>query len=338
MDADLLSEHQRLAKALDAKAINVDSHTALVCQHTTRLLLPLVAECIDNINYENYHIPELIHNHRKLKERVGYYDVAGADGYSEEQFVDERTKDTYAEIDLPFRLITDFDECKRLKLINELFNSAVNNKTISLSKFKRALTQQQYESYIESLTKVVEMSEIQYGNGMPDVLHSYIAYVKDADFQFNKFESMSGRRSAGIALYKSGVVKKTEEKAEKLYELAIERLVEIYSLASEAEKFELNGWFDREITIERGVEMTHSNDCVGVPRVKGSKSINALDTGLPKLSSRLKKRECQLHALLEAAFHITYEYNFVEEVAELTVEQKSRLDKQFKFLRSLRDN
>ena len=330
--------HQRLAKVHDAKASNVDSHTALVCQHTTRLLLPRVAKCIDNINYENYHIPELIHNHRKLKERDGYFDVAGAGEYGEEHYVDERTENTYAEIDLPFRLITDLDECKRLKLINELFNSTINNKTISISKFKRALTQQQYESYIESLTKVVEMSEIQYGNGMPDVLHSYIAYVKDADFQFNKYESMSGKRGAGRAVYKSGVVKKTEDKAEKIYELALERLAEIYSSASEAEKFELNSWFDREITIERGADMTHSIDCVGVPRVKGSKSINALDTGLPKLSSRLKKRECQLHALLEAAFHITYENNFVEEVAELTVEQKSRLDKQFKFLRSLRDN
>jgi hypothetical protein len=181
------------------------------------------------------------------------------------------------------------------------------------------------------------MSEIKYGDGMPDVLRSYIAYVKDADFQFNKFESMSGK-SLGRARYKSGVVKKIEQKAEKLYETALERLAEIYSSASEAEKFELNSWFDREITIERGVDMTHSIDCVGVPRVRGSKSINALATGLPKLSSRLKKRECQLHALLEAAFSLTYENTFIEEVVEFTEEQKNRLDKQFKFLRSLRDN
>lgn len=334
----LQSGHLRPAKAHAAKASNVDSLTALVCQHTTRLLLPRVAECIDNINYENYHIPDLIHNHRKLKERVGYFDVAGDDEYGEEQYEDERTTDTYDEIDLPFRLITDLDECKRLKLINELFNSAVNKKTISLSKFKRALTQQQYENYIESLTKVVEMSEIQYGNGMPDVLHSYIAYVKDADFQFNKYESMSDKRGAGRAVYKSGVVKKTEEKAEKLYELALERLGEIYSSASEAEKFELNSWFDREITIERGTDMTHSIDCVGVPRVKGSKSINALDTGLPKLSSRLKKRECQLHALVEAAFELTYDYTFVEEVAELTEEHKIQLNKRLNLLKSISNN
>jgi hypothetical protein len=329
--------HLRLAKAHDVQKNNVDKHTALVCQHTTRMLLPRVTEYIDNINYENYHVPVLIHSHRKLKERVGYFDSAGAGEYSDKDFVDERTQYTYAEIDLPFRLITDLDECKRLKLINDLFNSAINNKTIPISKFKRALTQQQYESYIESLTKVVEMSEIQYGNGMPGVLHSYIAYVKDADFQFNKYESMSGKRGAGRAVYKSGVVKKTEDKAEKLYELALERLTEIYSSASEAEKFELNSWFDREITIERGTDMTHSIDCVGVPRVKGSKSINGLDTGLPKLSSRLKKRECQLHTLLEAAFHITYDYKYVEEVVELTEEQKLQLNKRLNFLKSMRE-
>lgn len=327
---------QRLAKAPSALKSNVDSHIALVCQHTTRLLLPLVAECIDNINYENYHIPELIHNHRKLKERVGYFDVAGADEYGEEQYEGERTAETYDEIDLPFRLITDLDECKRLELINELFNSAVNNKTIALSKFKRALTQQQYESYIESLTKVVDMSEIQYGNGMPDVLHSYIAYVKDADFQFNKFESMSGKRSTGRAVYKSDVVAKTERKAETLYEKALERLAEIYSTASGADKSQFSFWFDREITIEQGVDTTHSNNCVGVPRVKGSKSSNALDTGLPKLSSRLKKRECQLHALVEAAFELTYEYTFVEEVVELTEEQKNRFNKLRSLTKSLR--
>lgn len=309
-----------------------------MCQHTTRILLPRVAECIDNINYENYHIPELIHNHRKLKERDGYFDDAGAGEYGEEHYVDERTENAYAEIDLPFRLITDVEECKRLKLINELFNSAVNNKTISLSKFKRALTQQQYESYIESLTKVVDVSEAMYGNGMPDVLRSYIAYVKDADFQFNKFESMSGRRNSGLVLYKAEFVAKTEKKAEKLYEKALERLAEIYSTATEAEKSEFSFWFDREITIERGADMTHTIDCVGVPRVKGSKSINALDTGLPKLSSRLKKRECQLHALLEAAFHITYEYNFVEEVAELTEEHKTQLNKRLNFLKSISNN
>jgi hypothetical protein len=99
----------------------------------------------------------------------------------------------------------------------------------------------------------------------------------------------------------------------------------------------LNSWFDREITVERGSEMTHSIDSVGVPRVKGSKSINALDTGLPKLSSRLKKRECQLHALVEAAFSITYEYKYIEEVVELTDEQKNRLKNSFNFLKSIRD-
>ena len=329
---------QRLAKVPSALKSNVDSHAALVCQHTTRLLLPLVAECIDNINYENYHIPDLIHNHRKLKERVGYFDDAGAGEYGEEHYEDERTADTYDEIDLPFRLITDLDECKRLKLINELFNSAINNKTIPFSKFKRALTQQQYESYIESLTKVVEMSEAMYGSGMPDVLHSYIAYVKEADFQFNKFESMSSKRSTGRAVYKSDVVASTERKAETLYEKALERLAEIYSTASGADKSQFSFWFDREITIEQGVDTTHSNDCVGVPRVKGSKSINVLDTGLPKLSSRLKKRECQLNALVEAAFALTYEYTFVEEIVELTEEQKNQLTTRFKFLSSLRNN
>jgi len=149
---------------------------------------------------------------------------------------------------------------------------------------------------------------------------------------------MSSKRSTGRAIYKSDVVASTERKAETLYEKALERLAEIYSTASGAEKSQFSYWFDREITIEQGVDTTHSNDCVGVPRVKGSKSINALDTGLPKLSSRLKKRECQLHALVEAAFALTYEYTFVDEVVELTEEQKMLLNKRFNFLKSINNN
>ena len=44
-----------------------------------------------------------------------------------------------------------------------------------------------------------------------------------------------------------------------------------------------------------------------IPRVRGSKSSHALDSGLPKLSQRLKRKECQLVALREAVWDIAFE-------------------------------
>jgi hypothetical protein len=64
---------------------------------------------------------------------------------------------------------------------------------------------------------------------------------------------------------------------------------------------------DRDVDFDKGFERTVGIDADTIPRVRGSKSHRALDSGLPKLSQRLKRKECQLVALREAAWDIAFE-------------------------------
>jgi hypothetical protein len=82
---------------------------------------------------------------------------------------------------------------------------------------------------------------------------------------------------------------------------------------------------DREIDLDEGANTKLSIDCVGIPRVRGSKSKNALDSGLPKLSKRLKRKECQLQALRSAACAIAFEAEVVEEVTISSSVLKNKL-------------
>jgi len=142
---------------------------------------------------------------------------------------------------------------------------------------------------------------------MPVELRSYNQRLKDADFQQAKYDKMAGMARTGRAKYKQGTVSRALDKAESLYETALERLKEIWDTASPADVYELQNWMDREIDFDAGHDSTIGISVDSIPRVRGSKSTRALDSGLPKLSQRLKRQECQLEALREAAWDIAFE-------------------------------
>jgi len=255
--------------------------------------------------------------------------------FTEDDYLGSRQRFVYHELTLPFREITQQDEYARLKIANELFLCAISGKTISNAKLKSALTPLQYQNYLNSLHVVVENSEILYGDGMPDELRDYNIKLRKADFVNGQYERMSGQVSIGKAHYKHGIVAKKLDKAESLYEDALLRLDEIYSVASPEQKFELDKWMDREIDFDKGHDSKLSIDNIGIPRVKGSKSMYAEDSGLPKLSSRLKKREMQLKALLVCAFELTYEYVQPEE-KKFSPQEMSKLSSMLDKLRNWR--
>ena len=140
----------------------------------------------------------------------------------------------------------------------------------------------------------------------------------------NKYEKMHGQKAYGKKNYSSASITAVGNKAEGLYEDALERLSEIWSCATPVEQYELQNWLDREYDWDKGVNSTLTIDCAGVPRVRGSKSVNALDSGLPKLSKRLKRKECQLQALRSAACAIAFEPKQEEEF-KLSAEQSAKL-------------
>ena len=74
---------------------------------------------------------------------------------------------------------------------------------------------------------------------------------------------------------------------------------------------------------DKGFERTVGIDADTIPRVRGSKSHRALDSGLPKLSQRLKRKECQLTALRGAAWAIAFDC--IEDDNAQTEEDTARL-------------
>jgi hypothetical protein len=218
-------------------------------------------------------------------------------------------------------------------MLNVYMESIVNNKNVSDRRLQSALTAQQYAEYVESLTTEAHPAEIMYGNGMPSELRDYNAKLHAADFQNNKFEKMSALKSTGRKKYSAQSVTAASNKAESLYEDAMERLGEIWSSATPAELYELQNWMDREIDIDKGFESTISIDCIGMPRVRGSKSSHAMDSGLPKLSKRIKRRECQLIAIRAAAYAIAFEPE-AEEDGAMSAKDADKLRERLKNLLS----
>jgi hypothetical protein len=277
------------------------------------MLLPRIDKRIDDLQYENYNIPTFMYGERKLIMRDRYHQLSsGAYQHVESDYEDARVEKEYVLHEHTFREIHDTHELNKLSKLNDMLEKILRNKNVSNKQMKSALTADEYVNYIASLDLVSHSVEIMYGDGMPSELSDYNTYVRRADFQNNKFEKMHGEKTFRKKNYSTASITAASNKAESLYEDALERLGEIWSVASHAERFDLQNWLDREIDLEEGANSKLSIDCGGIPRVRGSKSKHALDSGLPKLSKRLKRKECQLQTLRFAASEIAFEAEVVE--------------------------
>lgn len=263
---------------------------------------------IDDIQYENYNIPTLAYGERVLvqKDRRG---GIGADAYvfTEADYVDARVEQTFDTPVVTLRTIDDAKQVTKLAQLNQLLEQLVAGKSIATAQVKSALTLEQYKEYQYKLATDQDPSEINYSDGIPDELRGYNRKLKAADFQQGKYEKMSSLASIGRAKYKHGTVGKALDKAESLYETALERLQELWETGSPADLYELQNWMDRDIDFDAENDRTIGICVDSIPRVRGSKSSHALDSGLPKLSQRLKRKECQLVALRQAAWDIAFE-------------------------------
>lgn len=322
----LQSGHLRPAKAHVAVKNKVERLSALVCQHTTQMLLPRIDKRIDDLQYENYNVPMLMYGERKLIIRDRYHDMSGgAYKHVEADYEDARIEKEYELHEHTFRDIHQATELTKLSKLNDMLEKMLRNKNVTNTQLRSTLSEQEYADYVTSLELMSQPSEIMYGDGMPSELRDYISYVRRADFQSNKYENMHELKRYGKAKYSSQTVTNASNKAEGLYESALERLGEIWGIASPAEKYEIQNWMDREIDLDEGAKTMLSTDCIGIPRVRGSKSKNALDSGLPKLSKRIKRKECQLQALRNAACAIAFEVEVIEEVTVPSSVLKNKL-------------
>ncbi len=291
-------------------------------QYTTQLLIPEVDACVDLIQHTNYSIPTLQYGSRVLIERDRNVALGDAYEFTEADYVDGYEPETYTLPDAEFNATLNSEQVQRLNKINELLRRFVNGLSVSDKQLKSVLDAEQYSEYTNALTTQKHLSEINYGDGEPSALRPYKAWVKQGDFEYNKYERMSSSRSSGRAKYKSQTIDRVYNKSDGFYERALECLEELWGVSSGYEQHQIQKWMDRDIDFDAGVERKIGIGPVLIPRVRGSRSSNALDSGLPKLSKRLKRKECQLLALRDAAWKLAFK---PEDEAEVSAEVELKL-------------
>ena len=293
---------------VDAKQNSIDRHSALVEQYTAQRFLTRIAKRIDDIEYENYNIPTLLYQHRVTKDVEQRSGGVGDNVYiyKEEDYVDARETYAYDASAFTFKEITNNAQAKQLEQINRLLDLILNKHSVRLQKLRKVVGETKYIDFIEYLSADLHQNEILYSNGMPTELKYYSTLVHKADFLNSRFEKIHGNTMYGKSKYTKASISKASSQAESAYEDALERLGEIYGVATGHERYELDLWMDRDIDFEKGIDRTIGIEPESIPRVRGSKSTNARDSGLPKLSVRLKREMCALYVLLETMCDIAF--------------------------------
>lgn len=303
-------------------------------QYTTQLLIPEVDACVDLIQHTNYGVLTLQFGSRVLTQRDRNVALGDAYEFTEADYVDGYEPDVYTLPDVEFNATLSSQQVQRLHKINELLRRFVNGLSVSDKQLKSVLDAEQYSEYTYALTTQKHLSEINYGDGEPSALRPYKALLKQGDFEYNKYERMSSRRSTGRAKYKSETIDRVYNKSEGFYERALECLEELWGVSPGYEQHQLQKWMDRDIDFDAGMERTIGIGPVLIPRVRGSRSSNALDSGLPKLSKRLKRKECQLLALRDAAWKLAF---VSVDDAQVSAEDTLKLREQIAKMRSQRN-
>lgn len=223
---------------------------------------------------------------------------------------------------------------KKLVKLNQLLKQQLNRISVSNVMLSRVLSVEQYKNFESSLVDIRHMSEANCYGGMPAVLKRYVRLVHQADFAFWKTERRAVKILSNLRSPNRESISKGYRDADKLYESALENLEELFSDAEiRGGTHELESWLDRKVIF--GEHNNLNLDCDSIPRIRGSKSHQAQDAGLPKLSVRLKREECIIIALLSASTAIVYVPELNAEV-EISSESIERNKNRFKNLSSHR--
>jgi hypothetical protein len=283
------------------------------------MLVPGVVKRIDDIVDENFTIPQ-----RRA--------VADDD-------MDVQVRDvvTYDASHFPLRSALTAEQHQRLDKINVLFDAALSGKRITVQRLRRVLDANRLAEYDKMLEQPVSTLEIIYSNGEPEELRRYKQLVREADFAYWQFDAMSSKRVGSYGKHKSETISRAQNKAYSLYE----RLQELYECAERGDygagkRADFDAWFDREID-GFGVDCNIGAGPVLIPRVRGSKSHNAQDSGLPKLSKRLKQQWAALNVLLVVATDIAFEIPHSDMKTDLSKAMNKRYSRMHNSINPERD-
>lgn len=319
-------EHAKAQRRKKAPKLN-----AVAIQEATRETLTRVAKRIDDIAYDNYHIPALLHQGR-VRQIQGHANVAGGVvEFAESDYVDAKPEHTY---DTSAFGLKQIDDTQTLKLhkINELMNDILEGMSVRTTRLRNMLSESEYSSYETMLEEIRHSEEILYDE-MPELLKTYNKKLNKADLMNGRYEKMAGT-NAGTSTTRT----KVSRQAETLYEEALEYLEEQYGCAERGDygadmRARLDAWMDRDVDFDKGYDRTVGIDVVAIPRVRGSKSHFAQSSGKPKLSKRLKREESVLMMLLVVACDIAYVLPQIEQPEAQTQIQKDTLRNKMSKLR-----
>ncbi len=267
-----------------------------------------LARRIDELHYENFNVPVLMHQNRVLRARDDNWQRPAGHAPAEQDYADARPDYAYHLPAWPLREQLTTQETAQLRSVNQAVDMALRQRTVPLALLRRALSVQQMQEFRVSVNEVAEPSEVLYGDGMPEPLRSYNVKLNKADLMWARFERAPSAPKYGSRqrLTKPG---KLEDRAQSLYEDALECLDEILTSAERGDwgremPHRLQQWLDRSVRL--GFGGADGTDPHSVPRVRGSKSVYAHDSGLPKLSKRVKRQYCALRALLVAGCQLAF--------------------------------
>lgn len=307
------AQRRKKARKLDAVAI----------QEATRETLTRVAKRIDDIAYDNYHIPVLLYQGR-VRHTQGHDNVVGGVvEFAESDYVDAKPEHTY---DTSVFGLKQIDDAQTVKLhkIDVLMCDILDGISVRTTRLRSILSESEYSSYETMLEEVRHSEEILYDE-MPEFLKTYNKKLNKADLMNGRYEKMAGT-NAGTTTTR----KKVSQQAETLYEEALEYLEEQYGCVERGDygadmRARLDAWMDRDVDFDKGYDRTVGIDADAIPRVRGSKSHFAQSSGKPKLSKRLKREESVLMMLLVVACDIAYVLPEIPKEPAQTQEQKDTL-------------
>ena len=303
------------------------SFATMVTQYATLHLLPDWARLIDDLEYENFHIPALMHQSRQQKHVDGNVVTEPNHQYVEADYADAKPSYEYEVPALKLRDSVSWDDEERLKCINAAVRASLIGRSLPRRLLFKCLTAEQLMNLDQQVETASHPSEVTYGGGVPQYLRSYSEKLQRADFTWYQYEQASGRKSKTNRRRSNAHL---EDKAESLYEDAFERLIEVYSDANVGNLdkeaiYQLQAWLDRRVELDLD-DLSQTNIAIGphtMPRVRGTKSQYAEDSGLPKLSKKVKQKYLALRVLLEVAVEIAFD--IPEKTLEITLEEKDRL-------------
>jgi D-Tyr-tRNAtyr deacylase len=315
------AQRRKKARKLDAVAI----------QEATRETLTRVAKRIDDIAYENYHIPVLLYQGR-VRHTQGHDNVVGGVvEFAESDYVDAKLEHTYDTSVFGLKQIDD-TQIVKLHKINELMCDILDGMSVRTTRLRSILSESEYSSYETMLEEVRHSEEILYDE-MPEFLKTYNKKLNKADLMNGRYEKMAGT-NVGTSTSRT----KVSQQAETLYEEALEYLEEQYGCVERGDygadmRARLDAWMDRDVDFDKGYDRTVGIDADAIPRVRGSKSHFAQSSGKPKLSKRLKREESVLMMLLVVACDIAYVLPEIPKEPAQTQEQKDTLRNKMNKLR-----